>query len=89
MTGVTRSSPSIDVVLPLFNEAAILRSLTSKLKETLSSLTMDWRILFVNDGSTDGSTELLDHLAREDSRLHAIHLTRNFGHTAAVRAGLD
>ncbi len=80
--------PMISVVLPLFNEAAVLRQLAFALREIISNQGCDYELLFVNDGSTDDSPETLDRLALGDSRMRSLHLSRNFGHQAAVQAGL-
>jgi dolichol-phosphate mannosyltransferase len=81
--------PSVAVVLPLLNESEILRSLLCDIRKSFSQFPCDWSVYFVNDGSTDASAEILDGFALEDKRVKVLHLSRNFGHTAAVRAGLD
>jgi dolichol-phosphate mannosyltransferase len=79
----------VAIVLPLLNESAVLQSLVNDVRRVFGSLPNDWSIYFVNDGSTDASATILDCLATEDNRIKVLHLSRNFGHTAAVRAGLD
>ncbi len=85
----SRSNAKISIVLPLLNEAAILPRLLSDLRHNLDGLGVHWNIILVNDGSTDGSGELLDAMAFGDRRLKIVHLSRNFGHQAAVHAGLS
>jgi dolichol-phosphate mannosyltransferase len=82
------ASELISVVLPLFNEAAVLRRLADEVRAALGSCGERFEIVFVNDGSTDNSAEVLDHLAAEDRRVRVVHFSRNFGHQAAVQAGL-
>ena len=79
----------VSVVLPVFNEAAILRQLTVAVRDVLESCCRTCEIVYVNDGSADGSRELLDDLAGQDERIVVVHLSRNFGHQAAVHAGLQ
>jgi len=79
---------TVSVVLPLLNEAGVLPRLLADLKHVLTSTGCKWNIVLVNDGSTDGSAELLDAMAYSDKRLKVIHLSRSFGQQAAVQAGL-
>jgi glycosyltransferase involved in cell wall biosynthesis len=72
-------SPDLSVVIPLYDEAANLPHLHARLLE----------ILYVNDGSRDGTDRLLDEIAAKDARVVAIHFRRNFGQTAAMAAGFD
>jgi dolichol-phosphate mannosyltransferase len=78
----------VSVVLPLFNEAAAIQRLYETLVATLTHCGCRFELLFVNDGSTDGSQALLDELASQDERVRVLHLSRNFGHQAALHAGL-
>ncbi len=78
----------ISIVLPLLNEESVLPRLLSDLKRTLNSVGCRWNIVLVNDGSTDGSVELIDAMAFADRRLKVVHLSRNFGQQPAVQAGL-
>ena len=80
---------TVSVVMPVFNEVAVLRELCQQVIGSLASVACRIELIFVNDGSTDGSAELLDQLARDDSRIHVLHLSRNFGHQAALQAGLS
>jgi polyisoprenyl-phosphate glycosyltransferase len=84
-----RKRSRISAVLPVFNESAILRELTQLLLAVLECQSEQVEIVYVNDGSSDGSRELLDELAAADSRIIVVHFARNFGHQAAVHAGLD
>lgn len=84
-----RSAARLSVVLPVYNEAAALRELTRQLLTVLNSQSDDTELVFVNDGSSDGSAEILDGFAAEDSRIVVVHFARNFGHQPAVHAGLD
>ncbi|MEZ5166534.1 MAG: glycosyltransferase family 2 protein [Acidimicrobiales bacterium] len=81
----------LTIVLPVHNEREVLGLTYERLRRfglELGQLDLDHELLFVNDGSTDGSSEILDQLAADDDRVGVIHLTRNFGHQAAVCAGL-
>lgn len=80
---------SISLVLPVYNEVKNLRALTAKIQGVIEELPVRSEIIFVNDGSFDGSDVVLDEIAAEDDRIRVIHLSRNFGHSPAVRAGLD
>jgi dolichol-phosphate mannosyltransferase len=77
------------VVIPAFNEAAVLPRTCRALAESLDALDVDWTVTFVNDGSRDGSIAVLEQVHREDSRFGYLLLSRNFGHQAALTAGLD
>ena len=78
----------ISIVLPVYNEEQILPLLTAKIAKALWSSDLDYEMIFVNDGSRDDSGGLLDELASTSKRIRVLHLSRNFGHQAAIHAGL-
>ena len=81
--------PAYSFVLPAYNECPNLESLAERLVLVGEELGDDFEIVWVNDGSTDGSTDVLNRLAESDDRIRPIHLARNFGHMAALTAGFD
>lgn len=78
----------LDAVVPIYNEENILSELDTRLRSVLSSLEFDWRIIYVDDGSVDGSGLRLADLAREHPQVSVVHLSRNFGQQLAIAAGL-
>jgi dolichol-phosphate mannosyltransferase len=83
-TGAAR----VSVVVPVFNEEAVLPELRRRLCAVLPALCSDFEIVLVNDGSSDGTAALIDTMNHEDPRIRCVHFSRNFGHQAAVTAGL-
>src|SRR5438128_2068716 len=81
--------PTIDFVIPLYNEEESVLEFHKLLEQTVLPDSHTRRYIYVNDGSTDGTSTTLDRLAASDSRVAVIHLSRNFGHQAALSAGLD
>ena len=79
----------VSVVLPVYNEAKALPVLTARIAGVLNAFPMKYEIIFVNDGSRDDSARVLDQLAAASERVRVVHLSRNFGHQAAVQAGLS
>lgn len=79
----------LSVVLPVYNESGNLEPLHAEIVEALSNTKYDYEVIAVNDGSRDGSGDALDHLASKDKRFKVIHLSKNYGQTAALSAGLD
>ena len=84
----TAEDALVSVVLPVYNEAEVLVSLLDGLTQSLAACGADYEVIFVDDGSRDESPQILDRLAGENARVRVIHLARNFGHQAAVQAGL-
>lgn len=83
------SGPEISVVIPLLNEEGSLRPLHAQLTEVLSEHNAPYEIIFVNDGSTDKSAEIIDALVEEDEHVGVIHFRRNFGKAAGLDAGFS
>ncbi len=83
------TDPEISVVVPLYNEEENVPELYRRLTAVLESLERSYELVLVNDGSQDGTEELLRDLQVSDSRVVVLHLSRNFGHQPAVCAGLD
>jgi dolichol-phosphate mannosyltransferase len=83
------TAPTLTVVLPVYNEEALLPELHQRLVATLRALALPYEILYVDDGSSDRSLEVVTALARADGRVGVIALSRNFGHQMALTAGLD
>jgi glycosyltransferase involved in cell wall biosynthesis len=79
----------LSVVIPAYNEEENIPILYEKLKKVLDSLGEDYEIIFVDDGSTDGTYQRLKQLAEKDSRLKVIRFKRNYGQTAAMSAGFE
>lgn len=79
----------LSVILPVFDERDNLQSLYGELVQTLEGLARSYEILFVDDGSTDGSFEVLAEIQSHDGHVRVIELRRNFGQTAALAAGFD
>ena len=77
------------VVVPLYNEEALLEELHSRIDRVMKALGEPYEIIFVNDGSRDGTAVVLERLAERDDRLVFIDLRRNFGQTTALQAGMD
>lgn len=81
--------PELSVVLPVYNEAESLGPLWRELADVLAGLTDSVEVIFVDDGSTDGSGEILQRLAKEDQRIRLIRFEANAGLSAAFYAGLQ
>jgi dolichol-phosphate mannosyltransferase len=79
----------LSVVVPAFNEQQVLPAFFARLQSVLATLPDPAEIVFVDDGSTDATGSLLDGWAAQDARVRVLHLTRNFGHQAALTAGID
>jgi len=79
----------LSAVVPLLNEKDSLQELYTRLTTVLSSIDLNYELIFVDDGSTDGSTDALRSLASSDPRVKVIILSRNFGQHAALASGLS
>lgn len=87
---MTATEVRISVVIPVHNEESALPELLRRLRNVLDNLGGGpHEMVFVDDGSTDRTFELLEQAVRKDSRMVVISLSRNFGHQAAITAGLD
>ena len=81
--------PVYSIVAPVYNEVGNLRRFYEEVRLALDATGERWELLIVNDGSADGSLELMLELAAADDRLRVINFARNFGHQIAVTAGID
>ncbi|MEE4164579.1 MAG: glycosyltransferase family 2 protein [Desulfocapsaceae bacterium] len=79
----------LSIVIPIFNEEENLPLIYEELKAVLDGMKVDYEILFIDDGSTDTSLDILKDIRRRDDRVTAISFRRNFGQTAAMSAGFD
>ncbi len=80
---------TVSVVVPLYNEEENVEELHGRLKAVLDSLGLEYEIIFVDDGSTDGTLPTLEKIQSGDNNLVTLSLRRNFGQTAAFAAGFD
>ncbi len=83
------ATPALSIVIPLYNEAESLDALADRVFGTIERFNLDAEVLFVDDGSTDGSDRIFRRLCGAHPRLRVIRLRRNFGQTAAMAAGFD
>lgn len=81
--------PEFTVIAPVFNEIESLEKFYSRISEVMDQTGEAWELVLVDDGSTDGSTDLIRALAQKDTRVRPVIFARNFGHQIAVTAGLD
>ncbi|WP_199535963.1 glycosyltransferase family 2 protein [Dyella solisilvae] len=79
----------LSIVVPAYNEAAVLKTFHARLCSVLDELPLDCNVLYVDDGSADDTWALIEELAARDPRVGALKLSRNFGKEAALTAGLD
>src|SRR5574337_1185020 len=89
MDNARKQSRALSIVVPIFDEKENIAPLYDKVREAMDALGFPWELVLVDDGSRDGSSELLDKVAEEDSRVTVVHFTRNYGQTAAMMAGMD
>jgi dolichol-phosphate mannosyltransferase len=80
--------PDLGLVVPAYNEEENVSVLVREITETLQSAGVAFELLVVDDGSTDGTVDIVRKLAKSDPRIRALVLTRNFGHQAAISMGL-
>jgi polyisoprenyl-phosphate glycosyltransferase len=85
----TKPIPLVSVIVPCFNEEQVLTMTNSRLTTALGALPDAWEIIYVDDGSRDGTWPLIEAICATDSRIRGLALSRNFGHQRAVSAGID
>jgi dolichol-phosphate mannosyltransferase len=83
------SQSSLSVVIPVFNEVQGIPELWSRVSAALEALQLDWEVIFVDDGSSDGSVAALREICRANRRARLLLLSRNFGNPAALAAGIE
>ncbi len=82
-------NPEYSVIVPLYNEEEVLPSFMTELSNRMDSLGGEYEVLAIDDGSEDKTGEILQAMVKTNSRLAYYQLTRNFGHQAAILAGLN
>ncbi|MFN0070707.1 MAG: glycosyltransferase family 2 protein [Chloroflexota bacterium] len=86
---VTSTHPTLSVIIPVFNEEECLPRLHDELRPVMDSIGRSFEIIYVDDGSSDGSLSYLRALAARESEVKVIRFRRNFGQTAALAAGME
>ncbi len=81
--------PELSVVVPFYNEEENIREVYRRLTLILGHLVRRYELVFVDDGSRDSTPQLLNEVQQADPAVVVIHLSRNFGHQAAISAGID
>jgi polyisoprenyl-phosphate glycosyltransferase len=81
--------PTFSIIAPVFNEEKNLPVLYDRVKEVMERTGEPWELVLIDDGSRDGSTEIIRSLAKQDERVRPVIFARNFGHQIAATAGLD
>jgi dolichol-phosphate mannosyltransferase len=81
--------PTYSIIAPVYNEKDCLDALYARVKEVMDTTGEPWELIIVDDGSHDGSTEIIRKLGETDPRVRPVIFARNFGHQIAVTAGLD
>jgi dolichol-phosphate mannosyltransferase len=84
----SKEDKKISVVIPCYNEQAVIPELFRRMKEAAESWGLDWEVVCIDDGSSDNTWDLLCDLHKKDARWSAISFSRNFGHQTAVSAGI-
>ena len=81
--------PVLSLIIPIYNEEATIAELDRRLKDFLREMDETWEVVFVDDGSQDRTPEMLNEIAVAEPRYKVISFSRNFGHQAAITAGMD
>lgn len=81
--------PSIDIIVPVYNEQDVLPLFVSRIKEVMQECDVSWRVIFVDDGSSDESLAQMKAIHEQESRFGYLAFSRNFGKEYALTAGLD
>jgi polyisoprenyl-phosphate glycosyltransferase len=79
----------LSVVVPIYNEEENIAAFHAAVRTVMDSLQQSWEVIYVNDGSRDSSLSLLTEIQRRDQRVTVVEFSRNFGHQAALTAGLQ
>lgn len=85
----SKRKPSVDLVIPIYNEAGVVEKTHAHVCQVVDALPYQFTFIYVDDGSRDGTADSLRKLAQSDRRITILELSRNFGHQAALTAGLD
>ena len=83
------ASEKLSIIAPIYNEEEVLPQFFERLQSVLSSIDIEYEIVCVNDGSKDGSLEILERIAKDNSLVKVINFSRNFGKEAAMSAAID
>ncbi len=86
---VQNATTELSILVPVYNEVESLTTLQAEIREVCHRFDINYEIVFVDDGSTDGSGALLDDLAKDDPNIAVIHFRRNFGKSSALAAGFE
>lgn len=81
--------PVFSIIAPIFNEKGCFDELYRRVSEVMDTTGEEWEFVMVDDGSSDGSTDMIRELAKKEKRVRPVIFARNFGHQIAVTAGLD
>ncbi len=81
--------PKISIVIPVYNEAGVIERTHVNIAAAMDALPYDCSVYYIDDGSSDGTAAALETIASHDRRIRPLFLSRNFGHQAALTAGLD
>lgn len=85
----SQSNLEVDLVIPLFNEKQSIDLFHQNLIKVINPMSYSWKIYYIDDGSSDGTDVLIRNIIESDPRVICIQLTRNFGHQAALTAGIE
>ena len=83
------SSKSLSLIIPVFNEEEVLRASYERMRDAMEKTGYPYEIIYVNDGSRDGSMAILREIAGQDQKVRMLSFSRNFGHQTAVTCGMD